>query len=99
VIIKEDTMAKQRDNYRPCSDLDIRSAALRSTHEILRELDNQDIPTVGKFGDVLREEKAKLRAFGEHMAEKGTCPVMTWDELQKAVNKYAKDTSKLRDTR
>jgi hypothetical protein len=99
VIIKEVTMPSKRENYRPCSDLDIRAAALRATHERLREMDEQGKPTVGKFGVVLREERAKLRAFGEYMAEKGTCPVMTWHELQKAVNKYAKDTNKPRETR
>jgi uncharacterized phage-like protein YoqJ len=92
-------MPKKRDDYRPCSDLDIRAAALRATHERLREMDEQGKPTVGKFGEVEREEKAKLRAFGEYMAEKGTCPIMTWDELKKAVNKYAKDTKKSRETR
>jgi hypothetical protein len=83
------TMKKQRNDYRPCSDLDIRAAALRATHEKLREMDAEGKPTVGMFGDVLREERAKLRAYGEHMAKQGTCPVMTWDELKKAVNKFA----------
>ena len=92
-------MAKKRNNYRPCSDLDIRAAALRATHERLREMDNEGKPTVGKFGDVLREEKAKMRAFGEYMAEKGTYPVMTWDELKKAVNKFAKVDGKTKDNK
>lgn len=87
-------MTRKRDDYRPCSDLDIRAAALRATHEKLREMDDLGKPTVGKFGDVLREEKAKLRAFGEHMAKKDTCPIMPWDELKRAVNKFAKDMGK-----
>ena len=86
--MEEVTTTKRRNDYRPCSDLDIRAASLRATHERLREMDNQGKPTVGKFGEVLREEKAKLRAFGEHMAGKGTCPVMTWEELKQAVNKF-----------
>lgn len=90
-------MPGKRDNYKPCSDLDIRAAALRATHERLREMDQQGKPTVGKFGEVLREEKAKFRAFGEYMAEKGTCSVMTWDELKRAVNRFAKQTSESRD--
>ena len=86
-------MKKQRNDYRPCSDLDIRAAALRATHERLREMDNQGKPTVGMFGDVLREEKGKLKAFGEHMAKKGEYPVMTWDELKKAVNEFAEEVN------
>jgi hypothetical protein len=96
---KEVKMPKQRDDYRPCSDLDIRAAALRATHERLRELDQQGVPTVGKFGIVLREEKAKLRALGESMAEKGACTVMTWDQLKKAANKFAKEESKTKGTK
>ena len=83
-------MAEKKNAYRPCSDLDVRAAALRATHEILREMDNQGIPTIDKFGDVLREEKAKYRAYGMYMAKKGTSPIMTWDELKEAVNKFAK---------
>lgn len=83
-------MKEKKDAYRPCSDLDVRAAALRSTHERLREMDNQGIPTINQFGDVLREEKAKYRAYGMHMAEKGKNPIMTWDELKKAVNEYSK---------
>ncbi len=81
-------MPTKRNDYRPCSDLDIRAAALRATHERLREMDEQGKPTVGMFGEVEREEKAKLRAFGEYMAKKGTNPVMTWDELKEAVKKF-----------
>ncbi len=92
-------MVKKKDTYQPCSDLDLRSAALRVTHEILKEMDSKGIPTVGKFGDVLREEKAKLRAYGEYMAKKGTSPMMTWDELKKAVNEYAKSTEKSKKTK
>lgn len=92
-------MKVKKDAYRPCSDLDIRAAALRATHETLREMDEEGKPTVGKFGAVLREERAKLRAFGEYMAKKGTCPVMTWDELQEAVNKFAKEGMKKKDVK
>lgn len=87
-------MANKRDEYRPCSDLDMRAAALRATHERLREMDDLGNPTIGKFGDVLREEKTKVRLFGEHMAKKGTCPTMTWDELKRAVNKFSEDMRK-----
>lgn len=87
-------MPKQRNSYQPCSDLDLRAAALRSTHERLREMDANGIPTVGKFGDILREEKSKLPAFGEYMTKKGTCSVMTWEELEKAANEHAKGVDK-----
>jgi hypothetical protein len=92
--MKEVAMAEKRNDYRPCSDLDIRAAALRATHERIREMDNQGTPTVGKFGEVLKEEKAKFRTFGEHMAEKGTCSVMTWDDFKQAVNKHARTIRK-----
>jgi hypothetical protein len=82
-------MPSKRDNYRPCSDLDLRAAALRATHERLHELDEQGKPTIGMFGQIEREEKAKLRAYGEYMAKKGTNPVMTWHELKTAVAKFA----------
>ena len=84
---------ERKNEYRPCSDLDVRAAALRATHRRLRAMDSQGIPTINKFGDVLREEKAKHRAFGEYMAGKGTNPIMTWDELEEAVNKFAKKKS------
>lgn len=89
-------MPTKRDNYRPCSDLDIRAAALRATHERLREMDEEGKPTVGMFGKVEREEKAKLRAFGEYMAKKGTNPVMTWEELKQAVDKFTREANKTR---
>ena len=84
-------MLKKRDNYRPCSELDFRAAALRRTHERIREMDEQGKPTLGLFGKIEKEEKAKLRAYGEHLLGKGENPTMTWDELKKAVNKFAKE--------
>jgi len=89
-------MAKKRNDYRPCSDSDMRSAALRATHEKLREMDDLGKPTIGKFGEVLSEQKAKFRLFGEYMAKKGTCPTMTWDELRRAVDKFSKDSKSSR---
>lgn len=83
-------MAEKKNSYRPCSDLDIRSASLRATHERIHEMDNKGIPTVGKFGTVLKEEKAKLRAYGLHLAKKGTCEEMSWEDLKKAANDFAK---------
>lgn len=83
-------MVKKRDNYQPCSELDLRAAALRSTHERLRELDNKGIPSVGKFGIILSEEKGRFRILGEYMAEKGMCSPLTWEELKKAANEHAK---------
>jgi len=92
-------MVKKRNDYRPCSDLDVRAASLRATHEMLKEMDEKGIPTVGKFGDILREERTKHRAFGEYMAKKDTCPVMAWDELKQAVNKFAKENGKTKDNK
>ena len=86
-------MAEKKNAYRPCSDLDVRAAALRATHERLHEMDEQGIPTIDKFGDVLREEKAKYRAYGLYMAKEGMNSLMTWDELKKAVNKFGKKKS------
>lgn len=91
-------MPSKRDNYRPCSDLDLRAAALRATHERIHEMDEQGKPTIGLFGQIEREEKAKLRAYGEYMAKKGTNPVMTWQELKTAVNEYSKKTVKTKKT-
>jgi hypothetical protein len=90
-------MAKKRDDYRPCSDSDMRSAALRATHEKLHEMDDLGKPTIGKFGEVLSEQKAKFRIFGEHMAKKGTCSIMTWDELKRGADKFGKDVRKSTD--
>lgn len=92
-------MTKQRNDYKPCSDLDLRSAILRSTHERLKEMDNKGIPTVDKFGQVLGEERKKFRTFGEAMAKKGTCSVMTWEELKKAANEHAKGVDKPNKTK
>ena len=81
-------MTTKKDDYRPCSDLDIRSAGLRLAHEILHEMDEKGIPTVGKFGEVVREQKNKLKTFGEYMAKKGTNPVMNWEEYKKALRDF-----------
>jgi hypothetical protein len=92
-------MIKKRNLYRPCSDSDIRSAALRATHVRLRKMDAEGKPTFGLFGKVESEEKAKLREFAEYMVKKGKNPQMTWDELQREVNKFAKDMDKRTDTK
>ena len=38
----------------------------------------------------LKEETTKIRSYGEEMAKTGTCPVMTWDQLKKAVEEFSK---------
>ena len=81
-------MPEKRKTFSPCSERDIRAAALKATHERIKEMDRRRQPTVSKFGDILREEQAKFRAFGEHMAEKTTCPIMTWEELKQATEKF-----------
>ena len=80
---------KKRDDYNPCSERAIRSAGLRATHERLREMDEQGKPTVGMFGRVEKQEKAKLSALGRYLAKKGTYSPMTWHQLQEAANKFA----------
>ncbi len=87
-------MAQKRDSYSPCSDRDVRAAALRSAHERMREMDNKGQPTVGKLGVILREERAEFQAFGAHMANKGTCSLMTWVQYKEAVQKFAKKKMK-----
>lgn len=82
---------KKRDDYNPCSERDTRSAGLRATHDKLREMDEQGKPTVGMFGRVEKQEKAKLRALGYHMVKKDTCRSMTWNEIRDAANKFAEE--------
>lgn len=82
-------MAEKRRLFSPCSERDIRAAALKATHERMKAMDQKRLPTVGKFGVILKEEQAKFRAFGEHMAEKNTCPIMTWDEMKQARQGFA----------
>lgn len=81
---------KKRRYFRPCSERDIKAAALKATHERLKELDEKGEPTIGKFGEILREEMAKIRSFGEEMVKRGMCPEMTWDELKKAIEEFSK---------
>jgi len=83
-------MQEKRKTYSPCSEHDVRAAALKATHERLQQMDAQRQATIGKFGEILREESAKMRSYGEEQAKKGTCPVMTWDELKKAVEEFSK---------
>ena len=83
-------MAEKRKFFSPCSERDVRAAALKATHERLKMMDEKKQPTVGKFGEVLREEMASIRSYGEKMAKQGTCRVMTWDELKKAKEDFAK---------
>jgi hypothetical protein len=87
-------MRVKKETYRPCSDLDIRSAALRATHERLKAMDDAGEHTVGKFGDLLREERAKFKAYGIYQDSKGTCPTMTWEDYKQAVNQHAKTAQK-----
>lgn len=83
-------MPEKRKIFSPCSERDVRAAALKATHERLNQMDEKRQATIGKFGEILREESAKVRSYGEEMAKKGTCPVMTWDELKEAVDEFAK---------
>ena len=81
-------MADKRRLFSPCSERDIRAAALKATHERMKAMDQKGVPTIGKFGVILKEEQTKFRAFGEHMAEENTCPVMTWDEMKWARERF-----------
>ena len=83
-------MPEKRRFFSPCSERDVRAAALKATHEHLKEMDDKKQPTIGKFGEILREETAKIRSYGEEMAKKGTCAVMTWDELKEATEEFTK---------
>lgn len=83
-------MPEKRKVFSPCSERDVRAAALKATHERLNQMDEQKQATIGKFGEILREESAKVRSYGEEREKKGTCPVMTWGELKKAVDEFAK---------
>ena len=84
-------MPGKRKVFSPCSERDVRAAALKATHERLNQMDEKNQATIGKFGEILREESAKVRSYGEEMAKKGTCAVMTWGELKKAVDEFAKE--------
>lgn len=83
-------MPEKRKLFSPCSELDVRAAALKATHERLKEMDERKQPTVGKFGEILKEETAKIRSYGEEMAKKGICSAVSWDELKKAREDFAK---------
>jgi len=85
-------MPQEKKLFSPCSERDVRAAALKATHEHLKTMDDKGLPTIGKFGEILKEESAKIRAYGEKMAKEGTCQLMTWDELKKS----AEDSSKKR---
>ncbi len=90
-------MPQKRVFFSPCSERDVRAAALKATHEHLKAMDEKKQPTVGKFGEILKEESAKIRSYGEEMAKKGTCPVMTWDELKKAAEEFSKQRKPLQE--
>lgn len=81
-------MAKQH-LYLPCSDRDIRAAALKAAHEQVKALDEKGEPTVLKFGEILARERAKFQAFGKFMAKQPNCPKMTWEEYKEASDKFA----------
>ena len=91
-------MPEKRKLFSPCSERDVRAAALKATHERLKEMDERKQPTIGKFGEILKAETAKIRSYGEEMAKKETCPLMTWDQLKEAAEQFAKqkETSKER---
>jgi hypothetical protein len=88
--IEEATMSEKRRVFSPCSERDVRAAALKATHERLQQMDEQRQATVGKFGEILREESAKIRSYGEEMAKKGACSLMTWDKFKKEVDEFTK---------
>ena len=83
-------MPQEKKLFSPCSERDVRAAALKATHERLKIMDDKGQPTIGKFGEILKEESAKIRSYGEEMAKKETCQLMTWDELKKAAEDFSK---------
>jgi hypothetical protein len=83
-------MAKKRMVFSTCSEMDVRAAALKATHERMKEMDQRKEVTIGKFGEVLKEEQAKLRRLAEKDVEQGICRTLTWEELKKATSEIDK---------
>jgi hypothetical protein len=87
-------MARKRISFSPCSERDVRAAALKATHERLKEMDERGEPTIGRFGEILRGEMAKIRSYGEEMAKKGINRSMSWEELKKAVSEFSDEAAR-----
>jgi hypothetical protein len=51
-------------------------------------MDKRGEPTIGRFGEILRGEMAKIRSYGEEMAKKGISRAMSWEEFRKAVSEF-----------
>jgi hypothetical protein len=79
-------MARKRISFSPCSERDVRAAALKATHERLKEMDER--------GEILRGEMAKIRSYGEEMAKKGINRSMSWEELKKAVSEFSDEAAR-----
>ena len=83
-------MGKKRTVFYTCSEIDIRATSLKATHGRMREMDQKKEVTVGKFGEVLKEEQAKLRRLAEMDVKQGVCRTLTWEELKKATEELSK---------
>ncbi len=50
-----------------------RKIAMKRTWKELREMESQGIPTIGKFGEVLRKNYDKVKREGEKAVKEGKC--------------------------
>lgn len=83
-------MAKKRMVFSTCSEMNMRAAALKATHERMKEMDERKEVTFGKFGEILREEQAKMKRLAKKDVEQGIYRTLTWEELKKSANEGVK---------
>ncbi|MEQ4489546.1 MAG: hypothetical protein AAC990_04170 [Dehalococcoides mccartyi] len=83
-------MPEKRKVFFTCSDRDIKAAALKLTHERMKEMDQKREITFGKFGEILRQEQAKVRQLAENDVRQGVCRSLTFEELKEATNNIDK---------
>lgn len=57
-----------------------RKIAMKRTWKELKEMESQGIPTVGKFGEVLRKNYDQVKKDGERAVKKGECFIEVEEE-------------------
>lgn len=77
----------KRWSFNPCKERDCRSAAMKRTHQIIKKMDDEGIPTIGKFGKIYAEELQKFRLVGFAMVDKGKYYDITYERFVVEANK------------
>ena len=87
-------MPEKRKIFSTCSDRDVKAATLKLTHARMKEMDQRGEVTFGRFGEILKEEQAKVRRLAENDVQQKTCRSLTFEQLKEATEELNKKDNK-----